>query len=189
MARVTVEDCLEHVENRFKLVLLASKRTRQLVLGAEALVEWENDKPTVVALREIAENLVNEETMQASLATPEEGEGTEFGEDELAALYSEISRELNQVVPDNGSKPEGPPATEKPVSFLFREDFSRAGEEAEAPAAVEDAQPKPAPDAGPPAGSLNSGWQFLGQPEKAPDADSAPPPPETDSSSEGEQGF
>ena len=40
MARVTVEDCLEHVENRFKLVLLASKRTRQLVLGAEALVEW-----------------------------------------------------------------------------------------------------------------------------------------------------
>ena len=40
MARVTVEDCLEHVENRFELVLLASKRTRQLVQGAEALVEW-----------------------------------------------------------------------------------------------------------------------------------------------------
>ena len=117
--------------------------------------------------------------MQASLATPEEGEGTEFGEDELAALYSEISRELNQVVPDDGSKPEGSPATEKPGSLLFREGFSRAGEEAEAPDA----------DAGPPAGSLNSGWQFLGQPEKAPDADSAPPPPETDSSSEGEQGF
>ena len=92
MARVTVEDCLEHVENRFELVLLASKRTRQLVQGAEALVEWENDKPTVVALREIAENLINEEKMEAALAIPAEGEGAEFGEDELAALYTEISR-------------------------------------------------------------------------------------------------
>ena len=73
MARVTVEDCLEHVENRFELVLLASKRTRQLVQGAEALVEWENDKPTVVALREIAENLINEEKMEAALAVPAEG--------------------------------------------------------------------------------------------------------------------
>ena len=59
MARVTVEDCLENVINRYELVLLASKRARQIVLGSEPLVPPDNDKPTVIALREIAENLVN----------------------------------------------------------------------------------------------------------------------------------
>ena len=54
MARITVEDCLDHVKNRFELVLVASKRARQLEMGAEPLVPWENDKTTVVALREIA---------------------------------------------------------------------------------------------------------------------------------------
>ena len=55
MARVTVEDCLKNVENRFELVLVAAKRARELMLtGAEPKVAWENDKPTVVALREIA---------------------------------------------------------------------------------------------------------------------------------------
>ncbi|MEO5703325.1 MAG: DNA-directed RNA polymerase subunit omega [Gammaproteobacteria bacterium] len=54
MARVTVEDCLDKVDNRFQLVLMASKRARQLSMGMEPLVPWENDKPTVVALREIA---------------------------------------------------------------------------------------------------------------------------------------
>ena len=59
MARVTVEDCLEHVENRFELVMVASKRARDIsVRGAQPLVEWENDKPTVVALREIAEGKI-----------------------------------------------------------------------------------------------------------------------------------
>jgi|TARA_B100001765_G_C19241722_1_gene222805 DNA-directed RNA polymerase subunit omega len=59
MARVTVEDCLENVINRYELVLLASKRARQIVLGSEPLVPPDDDKPTVIALREIAENLVN----------------------------------------------------------------------------------------------------------------------------------
>ncbi|ARU55439.1 MAG: DNA-directed RNA polymerase subunit omega [Pseudomonadales bacterium] len=55
MARVTVEDCLDNVDNRFELVMVATKRARQLATGGkEAKVEWENDKPTVVALREIA---------------------------------------------------------------------------------------------------------------------------------------
>ncbi len=59
MARVTVEDCLEHVENRFELVMVATKRARQIaVRGDQPMVEWENDKPTVVALREIAEGFV-----------------------------------------------------------------------------------------------------------------------------------
>jgi DNA-directed RNA polymerase subunit omega len=63
MARITVEDCLEHVENRFDLVLLAARRARQISQGADPLVPAENDKPTVIALREIAENLVNNATM------------------------------------------------------------------------------------------------------------------------------
>jgi len=58
MARVTVEDCLDKVDNRFQLVLVATKRARQLSKGAEPFVAWENDKPTVVALREIEENFV-----------------------------------------------------------------------------------------------------------------------------------
>ncbi|OAI49473.1 hypothetical protein AYO45_02315 [Gammaproteobacteria bacterium SCGC AG-212-F23] len=55
MARITVEDCLKNVKNRFELVLIASKRARQLSRGsADPIVPWENDKSTVVALREIA---------------------------------------------------------------------------------------------------------------------------------------
>lgn len=58
MARVTVEDCLDNVENRFELVMVASKRARQIQVGGkDPKVEWENDKPTVVALREVAEGL------------------------------------------------------------------------------------------------------------------------------------
>ena len=63
MARITVEDCLEHVDNRFDLVLLAARRARQIAQGADPLVPAENDKPTVIALREIAENLVSINTM------------------------------------------------------------------------------------------------------------------------------
>ncbi|MFT4676174.1 MAG: DNA-directed RNA polymerase subunit omega [Patiriisocius sp.] len=60
MARVTVEDCLENVENRFELVMVSSKRARQLATGGkDALVPLENDKPTVLALREIAEGLID----------------------------------------------------------------------------------------------------------------------------------
>lgn len=59
MARITVEDCLDHVQNRFELVLVGAKRARQLSLeGRPALVDEENDKPTVIALREIEQGLV-----------------------------------------------------------------------------------------------------------------------------------
>ena len=68
MARVTVEDCLENVDNRFGLVLLASKRARQLVAGKEATLDWENDKPTVVALREIAEGKITTEILERMAA-------------------------------------------------------------------------------------------------------------------------
>lgn len=64
MARLTVEDCLESVGNRFNLVLLASKRSRQLSMGATPCVPWEKDKPTVVALREIATGKINENNIE-----------------------------------------------------------------------------------------------------------------------------
>ncbi|OBX75809.1 DNA-directed RNA polymerase subunit omega [Moraxella atlantae] len=64
MARVTVEDCLDNIHNRFDLILVASKRARQLARGvSEPMVERENDKPTVIALREIAEGLVNKDIL------------------------------------------------------------------------------------------------------------------------------
>lgn len=65
MARVTVEDCLENVENRFKLVLLATKRARQLANGAQEFVTRGKDKDTVLALREIAAGHVNESNIDA----------------------------------------------------------------------------------------------------------------------------
>ena len=62
MARITVEDCLENVENRFELVMVAAKRARDIAVnGAQPLVDWENDKPTVVALREIAAGLLRDD--------------------------------------------------------------------------------------------------------------------------------
>jgi len=82
MARVTVEDCLENVDNRFNLVLLASKRARQLANGKDASLPWENDKPTVMALREIAEGTVNAKVMDEITAQEHAGE-TIVAEDEL----------------------------------------------------------------------------------------------------------
>ena len=71
MARVTVEDCLDNVDNRFHLVLLASRRARQLNMGMEPMVPWENDKPTVVALREIAENKINQSIIDKTRSIPQ----------------------------------------------------------------------------------------------------------------------
>jgi len=63
MARITVEDCLKVVDNRFELVLMATRRARQLAKGADPLVEPEHDKPTVLALREIADQRIDEATI------------------------------------------------------------------------------------------------------------------------------
>jgi DNA-directed RNA polymerase subunit omega len=59
MARITVEDCLDNIDNIFEMVLVAAKRARRVAHGADPMVELENDKPTVIALREIAEGLVS----------------------------------------------------------------------------------------------------------------------------------
>ncbi|MGB5539919.1 MAG: DNA-directed RNA polymerase subunit omega [Gammaproteobacteria bacterium] len=100
MARVTVEDCLDKVDNRFQLVLLATKRARQLANGVMPLVPWENDKPTIVALREIADGLIGPSFLDEK---PES-----VFEEELDAADLEILAEATET-------PEVAPRAEPPV--------------------------------------------------------------------------
>ena len=74
MARITVEDCLNRIDNRFEMVLTATKRARQVANGAEPMVEEENDKPTVIALREIAGGLIDPENVDVLQAEIEAAE-------------------------------------------------------------------------------------------------------------------
>lgn len=83
MARVTVEDCLDNVDNRFQLVLVATKRARQLANGTDPMVAWENDKPTVVALREIADGHIDRSILEMKSAVPMSI--TEIADDEIRA--------------------------------------------------------------------------------------------------------
>ena len=91
MARVTVEDCMDNVENLFELVLVATKRARQLANGAESMVPWENDKPTVVALREIADGHVTPSVLDEA---DNPFAAQEAAEAEAAALAEEAGDEL-----------------------------------------------------------------------------------------------
>lgn len=92
MARITVEDCLTKMNNRFDLTLLAAKRARHLLMSAdEPFVPWENDKATVVALREIAGGFVTAETIrQQELAS--HADGLASAEDMLAQAASSIAK-------------------------------------------------------------------------------------------------
>lgn len=99
MARVTVEDCLTNVDNRFQLVLVATKRARQISLGAEPFVEEENDKPTVLALREIADGHVTRDILKETveeelLETVTSEEETTEESTELDALTAALQAEL-----------------------------------------------------------------------------------------------
>ncbi len=87
MARLTVEDCLSFIDNRFDLVLAAARRARQLSMGAPSLVEEEDDKPTVVALREIAAGVMNAEVLDEIEAKERAAE--EF---ELAAEFAALEQ-------------------------------------------------------------------------------------------------
>ncbi|EGV31235.1 DNA-directed RNA polymerase subunit omega [Thiorhodococcus drewsii AZ1] len=86
MARITVEDCLNHVDNRFNLVLLATKRARQLANGVESTLPWENDKPTVMALREIAAGNISNAMVQEAQREMDET---------AAALEQALAEELS----------------------------------------------------------------------------------------------
>jgi DNA-directed RNA polymerase subunit omega len=79
MARITVEDCVERIGNRFDLVLVATKRARQVARGAAPLVEEENDKATVIALREIADGLIDPSIMDEEPEVASEEDEVEEG--------------------------------------------------------------------------------------------------------------
>ncbi len=85
MARITVEDCLKHVDNQFDLVLVAAKRARRLANGQDPLVEIENDKPTVIALREIAAGLITAEILEQMTQPEEDILSSEEAEELLAS--------------------------------------------------------------------------------------------------------
>lgn len=88
MARITVEDCLQHVDNRFELVLLGSRRARQIaVMGKTPLVPIDNDKPTVIALREIEEGLIDVSVLN-------EAEAEDDGFDDLPNLNNAADTEM-----------------------------------------------------------------------------------------------
>lgn len=109
MARVTVEDCLENVDNRFQLVLVATKRARQLVNGVEPFLPWENDKPTIMALREIADGKIGPAILDEPVK-PEIDIEDVLGEDTETPAAEAGSEAAPEAAADTTSEPEQPPA-------------------------------------------------------------------------------
>jgi len=100
MARITVEDCLENVENRFELVMLASRRARSLRrFGNDPLVPEENDKPTVIALREIAKGLISHEILDnQEISTEDEREEFNLAEsNDERTIQEKLLQELGDA--------------------------------------------------------------------------------------------
>jgi DNA-directed RNA polymerase subunit omega len=126
MARVTVEDCLKNVANRFELVLVASVRARQLMLtGVDAFVPWQNDKATVVALREIAAGNIDASILDsAPIIVAEKPRVYDFPEikftDNEPLVGEEESEEL--VVIDHSANDESLPAADSEDDGDFDKD-------------------------------------------------------------------
>jgi DNA-directed RNA polymerase subunit omega len=123
MARVTVEDCLDKVDNRFQLVLVATKRARQLANGVQPLVPWENDKPTIVALREIAEGLV----------------GPSILEETVHSVFEDDAEEAVSDAAEETAPPEAAVATdaEVPEATATAAEAATPDDEADTPPATE----------------------------------------------------
>ena len=134
MARVTVEDCLDKIPNRFDLVVLAARRARDITLGRAPFVERENDKPTVIALREIAEGKINLDYLTVQEASPVDM----LGKTETVPAHED---------------------TDEALAALLMEDME-AAEEAGRDAFVEPGEAAdgelPAPDGAQPAGELDA---------------------------------
>lgn len=96
MARITVEDCLDVVGNRFELVLMATKRARQLAKGAEPAVNPENDKPSVLALREIAGRRIDQATIDAI----DKAERERAEREALEWAAAEVDEDLSKIGDD-----------------------------------------------------------------------------------------
>ncbi len=139
MARVTVEDCITKVPNRFELVLLATQRGRELASGAQPTLERENDKNPVIALREIAEETIQTDDLRASLiASLQRHVEIDEPEDDSVAILAAAEKEWAGVNADadaqrpaasTGKKPQGdsePAAAESAVESVATEDADTA---------------------------------------------------------------
>ncbi|MCP3999852.1 MAG: DNA-directed RNA polymerase subunit omega [Gammaproteobacteria bacterium] len=128
MARITVEDCLKEIDNQFDLVMTAAKRARRIANGAEPLVDLEDDKPTVVALREIAAGLINDEILAQMSEPVEDILSSEEAEELLAntpmpglgsnALHTSASPIVAPIIKPSikaATKPQAAPASEAPA--------------------------------------------------------------------------
>ena len=103
MARITVEDCIDKFESRFELVLVASNRARKLHSGDNPTVDKDNDKNTVIALREIAEESINIDDMKNNLVQEYQTVSPQSDED-LSLEYSEIDENDSQNSSEDSSK-------------------------------------------------------------------------------------
>ena len=140
MARITVEDCLEKVENQYDLVLLAKERTSQLNSGSEMLVEEDNDKRTVIALREIAEGKIDVNELKKSTVLRlrkepdenlEEQDTEEISSDDFEKQYKgEVSKSGVAILP---SKRMRKIPTTSASSSSLEEDEKKAPEEESSP--------------------------------------------------------
>jgi DNA-directed RNA polymerase subunit omega len=146
MARITVEDCLKNVDNQFDLVMTAAKRARQLANGAEPLVDLENDKPTVVALREIAAGLINDEVLAEMSVPVDDILSSEDAEELLASTplpslksMPSIDAAIESLLPSLGAMP--PPAAK-----TILEPKPEPEPEPAAAAPVIEAEPAPEPE-------------------------------------------
>ncbi len=106
MARITVEDCIDKFPSRFELVLVASNRARKLYTGESPTVEIDNDKNTVIALREIAEETITREQLKNDLI--QEYQTNTFGEDEylneIEDNTNEDQTDTNQIASEVSSE-------------------------------------------------------------------------------------
>lgn len=111
MARITVEDCLENVDNRFELVMVSSKRSRQIQTGGkDPLVSVDNDKPTVLALREIAEGLIDASILIAKPPSVELEEMAEEAASEEAEASAEAAETVEAAATEETEEKEAPAA-------------------------------------------------------------------------------
>ncbi len=134
MARITVEDCLENVENRFELVMVSSKRSRQIQIGGkDPLVPVDNDKPTVIALREIAEGLIDASILitkppsVAFEATPAE----EIAVEETAEVGAEADEETDEEPDEETDEETDEEADEEADEEIAAEKEAEVSEEAD----------------------------------------------------------
>ena len=140
MARITVEDCLEKVENQYDLVLLAKERTSQLNSGSEMLVEEDNDKRTVVALREIAEGKIDVDELKKSTVLRlrkepdenlEEQDTEEISSDDFEKQYKgEVSKSGVAILPSKRMRKIPSPSAS---SSNLEKDEKKAPEEKSSP--------------------------------------------------------